>query len=132
MSGREAGMPQVAVRILDQENMALKGIVLDRAHLERMTLGDRSLEREVLQLFDRQAELLIGRMRASAPAAAATLAHTVKGSAMGIGAGRVARAAEDIELSANQAPGECGRAIGQLALAIDEIRVEIGAILRTQ
>ena len=125
-------MAQVAVRILDQEGAALKGIVLDRAHLERMTFGDRSLEREVLQLFDRQAELLIGRMRGSAPAAVARLAHTLKGSAMGIGAGRVARAAEDTERSANRAPDECGRAIDQLALAIDEVRVEIGAILRTQ
>jgi HPt (histidine-containing phosphotransfer) domain-containing protein len=128
----EAGMAQAAVRILEQEGAALKGNVLDRAHLQRMTLGDRSLEREVLQLFGRQAELLIGRMRVSAPAAVATLAHTLKGSAMGIGAGHVARAAEDIELSANQAPAECDRAIDRLALAIDEVRVEIGAILRTQ
>jgi HPt (histidine-containing phosphotransfer) domain-containing protein len=128
----EAGMAQVAVRILEQEGAALKGNVLDRAHLQRMTLGDRSLEREVLQLFDRQAELLIGRMRGSAPAAVATLAHTLKGSATGIGAGRVARAAKDIELSANQAPAECDRAIDRLVLAIDEVRVEIGAILRTQ
>jgi HPt (histidine-containing phosphotransfer) domain-containing protein len=128
----EAGMAQVAVGILEQEGAALKGSVLDRAHLERMTLGDRSLEREVLQLFDRQAELLIGRMRGSAPAAVATLAHTLKGSATGIGAGRVARAAEDTELSANQAPEECGRAIDRLALAIGEVRVEIDAILRTQ
>ena len=28
---------------------------IDRAHLSRMTFGDRSLEQEVLQLFDRQA-----------------------------------------------------------------------------
>jgi HPt (histidine-containing phosphotransfer) domain-containing protein len=125
-------MAQVALSILEQDGAALKGCVLDRAHLERMTRGDRSLEREVLQLFDRQAELLIGRMRGSAPAAVATLAHTLKGSATGIGAGRVARAAEDAELSANQAPSECGRAVDQLAVAIDEVRVEIGAILRTQ
>jgi HPt (histidine-containing phosphotransfer) domain-containing protein len=125
-------MAQVAVGILDQKGAALKGIVLDRAHLERMTLGNRSLEREVLQLFDRQAELLIGRMRCSAPTAVATLAHTLKGSAMGIGAGRVARAAEDTELSASRAPDECRHAIDQLALAIDEVRGEIGAILRTQ
>jgi len=128
----EAGMVQVEIRIPEQDGAALKGSVLDRAHLECMTRGDRSLEREVLQLFDRQAELLIGRMRVSAPAAVATLAHTLKGSAMGIGAERVARAAEVAELSAQQAPSECGRAIDRLALAIDEVRVEIGAIFRTQ
>src|SRR5712691_13255565 len=31
---------------------------IDLAHLARMTLGDRSLEREVLELFGRQAEIL--------------------------------------------------------------------------
>jgi len=106
--------------------------VLDRSHLARMTFGDRSLEQEVLQLFERQAELLMARMRGSEPAAIATLAHTLKGSAASIGAGGVARAAEDTELSASRAPAECGRAIDQLAEAIKEALVEIGAILRTQ
>jgi len=41
--------------------------VLDRAHLERMTSVTAVSNAEVLQLFDRQAELLIGRMRGSAP-----------------------------------------------------------------
>ena len=54
--------------------------VLDRAHLSRMTFNDRSLEQEVLQLFERQAELLMARMRKSALPAIATLAHTLKGS----------------------------------------------------
>src|SRR5579871_3652265 len=36
---------------------------IDLAHLARMTLGERSLETQVLQLFDRQAELLFERMR---------------------------------------------------------------------
>jgi len=106
-----------------------KGAACWTARIGAQTFCDRSLEREVLQLFDRQAELLIGRMRGIAPGRVATLAHTLKGSAMGIGAGRVARAAEDTELSANQAPAECDRAIDRLALAIDEVRVEIGVIL---
>ena len=33
---------------------------IDFGHLSRMTLGERRLEREVLALFDRQADLLIG------------------------------------------------------------------------
>jgi HPt (histidine-containing phosphotransfer) domain-containing protein len=125
-------MVQVAVSILDQEGAAFESVVLDRTHLERMTFGDRNLEREVLQLFNRQAELLIGRMRGSAPSVVATLAHTLKGSAVGIGAGRAARAAEGAELSASQVPAECGNAIDQLAQAIAEVRAEIDAILRMQ
>ena len=35
---------------------------IDRNHLTRMTLGDASLEREVLALFDRQAAMLLARM----------------------------------------------------------------------
>src|ERR1700732_5356523 len=48
---------------------------IDRAHLARMTLGERDLEREVLTLFDRQAEILVARMRDAGPAAVAAFAH---------------------------------------------------------
>jgi HPt (histidine-containing phosphotransfer) domain-containing protein len=126
----EARMAQAAVKIFEQEGAAPQSAVLDRAHLTRMTFNDVSLEREVLQLFDRQAELLMERMRESEPAAIATLAHTLKGSAAGIGAVRVARAAAATELVASSAPGECSRAIDQLAQAVDEARIEIVALLR--
>jgi len=92
--------------------------VLDRAHLSRMTFNDRSLEQEVLQLF-------VARMRKSAPAAIATLAHTLKGSAVGIGASRVAQAAAAAEQAAGRAPHDCDDAIDQLAHAVDEVRAEI-------
>jgi HPt (histidine-containing phosphotransfer) domain-containing protein len=121
-------MVQAAVR--DQEGAAPGGAVLDRAHLARMTFKDCVLEREILQLFDRQAEILMQRMRGSEPAAIATLAHTLKGSAVGIGACRVARAAAATELAASSAPGECRGAIDGLAQAVDEVRIEIAALQR--
>jgi HPt (histidine-containing phosphotransfer) domain-containing protein len=99
---------------------------IDLVHLARMTLGERSLEREVLQLFDRQSMLLLGRMRA-APTNVATFAHTLKGSARGIGAWRVARAAEALEV-ANTA--EAGAALDRLAAATDEARAVIAELLR--
>jgi len=40
---------------------------IDLVHLSRMTLGDRGLEREVLALFDRQATVLVSRMRSASP-----------------------------------------------------------------
>jgi hypothetical protein len=40
---------------------------IDLVHLARMTLGDRSLEREMLQLFVRQAAVLLDRMEAADP-----------------------------------------------------------------
>jgi HPt (histidine-containing phosphotransfer) domain-containing protein len=121
-------MAQAAVR--GQVGVALDGAVLDRAHLARMTFKDRTLEREILQLFDKQAELLMKRMRESEPAAIATLAHTLKGSAIGIGAGRVARAAAATELAASSASAECRGSIDQLAQVVDEVRIEIAELQR--
>jgi HPt (histidine-containing phosphotransfer) domain-containing protein len=106
------------------------GEAIDRGHLKRMTFGDRSLEREVLQLFDRQAVMLIERIRASNPAAIASLAHTLKGSAAGIGAGSVARSADEAENAAGRSPAECSLAIDRLASAVDEARVLIAELLR--
>jgi len=124
-------MAQVAVNIYEcAQHEALDATVLDRNHLARMTFGDRSLEREVLQLFDRQSKLLLERMRTSEPAAIATLAHTLKGSAVGIGAKRLASAAADVEATAQAKPGEMSGAIDELAQAVEEARAEISALIR--
>jgi HPt (histidine-containing phosphotransfer) domain-containing protein len=124
-------MAQAAVKIFESApDERADNAAIDRSHLSRMTFGDQSLEREVLQLFDRQAELLMERMSASEPAAIATLAHTLKGSASGIGAGRVARAAEATELAASQAPSKCGLAIAELARSVEEARAHIAGLLR--
>jgi HPt (histidine-containing phosphotransfer) domain-containing protein len=116
-------MVQVASKIIDEAPAAI-----DRGHLARMTFGDRDLEREVLQLFDRQAAILIERMRAGDAAVVGSLAHTLKGSAAGIGAGRVARAAEAAEHATS--PSECSQAIDRLAQAVDEARALIADLLR--
>ncbi len=105
---------------------------IDRAHLSRMTFGDRGLEQEVLQLFDRQAALLIERMRHGDGPAVGALAHTLKGSAAGIGASAVAHAAADAEHAALHAPAELSRTIDRLAQAIDEARALIAELLRAQ
>src|SRR5262245_22709300 len=124
-------MAQVSININSHARPEMpEAAVLDRDHLARMTFGDRSLEQEVLQLFDRQSELLLARMRSSEPAAIATLAHTLKGSAVGIGATRVARAAAEAELVARANPGESRRAIDELAQAVEEARAEISALVR--
>ena len=103
---------------------------IDRVHLARMTFGDRSLEREVLALFDRQSAMLIARMRGGDLASIAMLAHTMKGSAAGIGAGRVAATAGAAEMAAGQSADECSRAIDRLAAAVDEARLLIAELLR--
>ena len=104
---------------------------IDVAHLSRMATGERSLEREVLALFDRQADMLLPRIRHGAPVVATASVHTLKGSALGIGAFKVARAAEVVE----QAQGLRARdvtiaaAIDTLAAALEEAKAEIARLL---
>src|ERR1700691_4689481 len=69
---------------------------IDIDHLQRMTLDDAGLEREVLAMFSAQAASLIGTL-AALPVDTDALAHTLKGSARAIGAFRVADAAESLE-----------------------------------
>jgi HPt (histidine-containing phosphotransfer) domain-containing protein len=77
-----------------------KPMIIDNDHLGRMTLGDRRLEREVLEIFARQTTLTLDRIAGAEAASAAAAAHTLKGSALGVGAWRVARAAERLEAAA--------------------------------
>ena len=119
-------MAQPATELVDSAP-ATPAPAIDRSHLARMTFGDRGLECEVLRLFDRQAELLLARMRDREPEAVATLAHTLKGSAASIGATGVMRAAAAVELAAVAADREL--AIGRLASAIEMVRAEIAGLL---
>lgn len=74
-----------------------RGSAIDRNHLARMTLGDGDLESEILSLFRRQAAMLLGRMANERPRVVAAIAHTLTGSARGVGAWQVAAAAEAVE-----------------------------------
>jgi HPt (histidine-containing phosphotransfer) domain-containing protein len=100
---------------------------IDMAHLRRMTLGERDLEREVLLLFAEQSRDLAERL-AAAPTAALALAHTLKGSARAIGAFGVADAAQSLE-SALRAQAGIADALGELAATVSEARSAIEIIL---
>lgn len=120
-------MAQAAPKITDVQ-MPVTDAVIDRDHLARMTFGDLSLERELLELFDRQAAVLLARMRTTDTAAVAALAHTLKGSALGIGAVGVARAASAVEQVHD--PVALPPALEHLAVAIEAARTHIGTLLR--
>ena len=83
---------------------------LDENHLGRMTLGDHRLEHEVLEIFARQNSLILKRIVGAEPGPVAAAAHTLKGSARGVGAWRVARAAERLEQAATQADEDAMKA----------------------
>jgi hypothetical protein len=117
-------MHMESLRMLDAgeaPSLAPEDRPIDLVHLARTTLGDRGLEREVLQLFDRQATLLIQRMRVAASGGVMPLAHTLKGSARG------ARAAEAVEVAEGR---DLKGAVDRLAVAAEEARALIAELLK--
>jgi HPt (histidine-containing phosphotransfer) domain-containing protein len=68
----------------------------DTEHLKRMTMGDASLEQEVLAMFAAQASELIEKI-VKMPPNVGELTHKLRGSAEAIGAFRVIDAAEWLE-----------------------------------
>ena len=67
-------------------------------HLSRYTLGERALEREILELFCSQSAIYLERLReAPSDRLWQDAAHSLKGSAQAIGAWRTAEAAERAE-----------------------------------
>lgn len=69
--------------------------MLDRAHFDHMTGGDRTLQIEVLELFRRQVTNWRARLASGEDWREA--AHTLKGSARGIGLHALAAACEAAE-----------------------------------
>jgi len=105
---------------------------IDRRHLFKMTLGDQSLEAEVLRLFERQSAMLLARMAEAGADAAKlrALAHTLNGSARGVGAWRVAHVAQAAEAAAAD-PALVAPAIEALHGAVGEAIAAIGVMLRS-
>jgi chemotaxis protein histidine kinase CheA len=106
---------------------------LDLVHLARQCLGDHELEAELLGLFRLQAPALTAQL--SGPpllslASRAKIAHTLRGSALAVGARRVASAAwciEELASAAGDPPAEA-RAIAVLRSAVAEALTEIDRI----
>jgi HPt (histidine-containing phosphotransfer) domain-containing protein len=101
---------------------------IDLDHLRRMTLGDVSLEHEVLAMFSAQSVSLVGKL-AALPADAGALVHTLKGSARAIGAFDVADAASRLE-ALLQNGGDPTEALAELDDAVAQARAAVDAILR--
>ncbi|MGQ4273083.1 Hpt domain-containing protein [Terrihabitans sp. B22-R8] len=103
---------------------------LDRDHLSRKTSGDRALEREVLGIFRRQARQVLFQLEAMTdPRNRAQIAHSLNGSAKGVGAWRVAEAAEALE-AAMREQRPAGPAVAELAECISQAVDEIDSVLK--
>ena len=124
-------MPAALAKPTKQSSTRPTEPAIDVAHLGRMTFGEKGLEGEVLRLFDRQAGMLLARIQAASPEAVTSFAHTLKGSARGIGAWQVAKAAEAVELAAGV--GDAAALRGEfktLAAAVAAARAAIAELLR--
>lgn len=99
---------------------------IDLVHLSRQSLGDRALEKELLQLFDRQAEQIIARLDSEIGVGdrkwRRDLSHTLCGSARAVGALRVARSASDYEEALFSSATD-----RELTILRDEMSVEVAS-----
>lgn len=80
------------------EPPAAPTLPIDLSHLYRQTMGDRHLQREVLKMFLRYSREQIERLQtAESMEARREAAHSLVGSAKGIGAFTIASIAAEIE-----------------------------------
>ena len=106
---------------------------IDLVHLARQTDGDEALEAELLAMFDAQAAKLAARLALPevGAQAKADIAHRLKGSALAIGAWRVAEAATAAETHfAMVATGGSGNGdpLALLQAAVVEARATITSL----
>lgn len=108
---------------------------IDRSHLARFTLGNMALEREVLELFAGQLPHYVAQLRASASGKEWKLvAHTIKGSALAVGARRLAGLAQSAEhlamddLAPPYVPA-CREAAAAIAAASEDVCRYISGLL---
>lgn len=99
--------------------------MLDLDHLSHQTQGNRTLEREVLDLFVAQIDALIGRLQSGDRQERSEAAHIIVGSAAAIGAFDVARIAGRIESGGGSADDN----IAALIAAVERTRECIAARL---
>ena len=95
---------------------------VDLVHLARHTLGDPELEREVLQLFVAKLPDYLGRLKEANDAQSwRQAAHTIKGSARGVGAWQVAERAEAAERMAfDPDDARCRHAIAAIEAGFED------------
>ena len=109
--------------------------IVDLVHLARQAMGDQALERELLELFNHQSAKIISQLAAALGRDAkfcGDLAHTLRGSALAVGAGRVARTAQAYEallIAPIARPGPADAALAALTDAVGEARAMIGRLL---
>lgn len=103
---------------------------VDFTHLERYAAADQSLVNEVLTIFCEQAEIWVKRMDAAAPVETwRELAHSLKGSALGIGAFALADECEAAERSVATDIAEREKLLAYIRTALNAALADIAVYL---
>jgi len=107
---------------------------VDLSHLARYTGGDKTLNAEILKLFDGQVSEMVGQLRGVLELRDARrwreVTHTIKGAARGVGAfamGEAAADAEPVDPAVN--PARAIQAIEALRIQGDAVQAFIAAYL---
>ena len=111
-------MPQASTKKSGRTDVSQ--VVFDRAHLTQYTMESPELEREIVGLFLAQLPGILDRLRKGCTGADWRIAtHTLKGSALAIGARRIGDLARELE--AAYGAGEARQELlSELVHAIDE------------
>lgn len=96
---------------------------IDLDHLERQTMGDKALGREVLGLFVEQSVSVRDKLALAVQSERILLAHGLKGAARGVGAFAVAECADAIERN----PGESVH-IERLTTLVEDVRAFVASL----
>ena len=95
---------------------------IDMDHLSRQTLGDTSLELEVLRMFDQMSRVYYDRLETSTTVSdLLTNLHSLKGAAAGIGAFGLAELARVAEAELREGAPVNPERIDDLHMAVEEL-----------
>ena len=134
-----AGMADVLVKPLRRDQLlaalerfrpmsAKASPPIDFDHLRRYTEGDAALEQELLDLFVQGAAGYLATLAAATDDKAWTVsAHSLKGSARGIGAGAIAALAEEAERLAGTAAGDRPAQLAAVQGAMRDVEAFVAA-----
>lgn len=101
---------------------------VDFTHLERYTAGDSALAAEVLDLFRHQTELWLPLLTPDAPADGwRDAAHSLKGSALGVGAFQLAEACNTAEIGPETSGVVRAAQLDRIRDAVDAALADIAA-----
>lgn len=95
-----------AMAAAEKTKEAARRLPIDVDHLRRQTSGNADLQKQVLRLFLKQASECVGRIKtAGGIVERSEAAHTLVGSARGVGAFSIAYIASEIELARGPVTG---------------------------